>query len=221
MLIIPAIIPLTKEQLEDEINKVAQFTKLIQVDISDGLFTPTKTWPYNGRDIEFFEKLKSQEIGWPKWEDVDVEVHLMVKSPEDVVLDWINTGVSSVIAHIETTDNFQKVIDICREKNVSVGIAIKPMTDIEKLTPFVPQVDFIQCMGNDLLGKHGVELEEKVIERIKTLHTLYPERIIAIDIGVMEENAEELVQAGASKLIIGSQKFPFNCKQLYDNKSDR
>ena len=201
--VVPAIIPHTKEQLEDEIQKVAKFAKLIQVDITDGIFVPTKTWPYNGRDVDFFNKLKNEEVGWPRWEDVDVEVHLMIKNPEGTVLDWIRTGASAIVAHIEATDNFQEVIDLCREKLISVGVAIKPSTDISGLEPFVSQVDFIQCMGNDLLGKHGVSLDPKAILQIKELHKLYPERIIAIDIGVNEETVEELISAGVSKFISG------------------
>ncbi|MCX6701804.1 MAG: hypothetical protein NTX96_01245 [Candidatus Zambryskibacteria bacterium] len=201
--VIPAIIPYTKEQLEEEIKKVAQFAKVIQIDITDGVFVPTKTWPYNGRDTDFFESLKKEETGWPKWEDVDIEVHLMIKSPEKTVLDWIKTGASTIIAHIEATDNFQEVINLCRENFISVGVAIKPSTDISRLTPFVSNVDFIQCMGNDLLGKHGVELDLKAISQIKELHKLYPERIIAIDIGVNEETAKELISAGVSKFISG------------------
>ena len=201
--VVPAIIPQTREQLEEEIKRLSKFANLLQIDISDGIFTPTKTWPYNAHDIQFFNDLKTQEIGWPQWQDVEFEIHLMVKFPENVVLDWINTGASTIIAHIEATENFQKVIDICRMHSVSVGIAIKPGTDIERLAPFAWQVDFIQVMGSDLLGKHNVPLDPKAIDKIRELHVLYPERIIGIDIGVMEDTAEILVKAGATKLISG------------------
>ncbi|HEY4505550.1 MAG TPA: hypothetical protein VJG67_02570 [Candidatus Paceibacterota bacterium] len=201
--VLPAIIPYTKEQLEEEIGKVSGFAHLVQVDITDGVFVPTKTWPYNGRDADFFEKLKNQEIGWPRWENIDIEVHLMVKNPEDVVLDWVHTGVSGVVAHIEATDNFQKVIDICRENLVAVGVAIKPSTDISLIESFVSEVDFIQVMGSDLLGKHGVSLDQKAISQIKALQGRYPERIIAIDIGANLDTENILISAGADKIVAG------------------
>jgi ribulose-phosphate 3-epimerase len=201
--VVPAIIPHTKEQLEEEIKRVAKFAKVIQVDITDGIFVPTKTWPYNGRDVDYFEKLKKEEEGWPEWEEVNIEVHLMVKNPETIVLDWIKTGASTIVAHIEATENFQEVINLCRENYVSVGVAIKPSTDISRLAPFAYVVDFIQCMGSDSLGKHGVELDPKAILQIKELHKLYPQRIIGIDIGVKEETAEELISAGVTKFISG------------------
>jgi len=201
--VVPAIIPHKKEQIEEEIRKVSKFAKLIQIDISDGIFVPTKTWPYNNQDIDYFEKLKKEEEGWPMWEDVEFEIHLMVKFPEHVVMEWIKTGATTIIAHVEATEHFQKVIDICKEKDVSIGIAIKPSTDESLLVPFVSQVDFIQVMGSDRLGKHGVPLENKAVEKIRTLHHLYPERIIAIDIGVTTETRDKLTEAGATKLVSG------------------
>jgi ribulose-phosphate 3-epimerase len=201
--VLPAIIPHTKEQIEEEIRKVAKFAKVIQIDVSDGIFVPTKTWPYNGRDADYFEKLKTEEEGWPRWEDVEFEIHLMVKYPEHIVLDWIKTGAGAIIAHVESTDNFQNIIDTCREHAVSLGVAIKPSTDIKDLEAIVPQVDFIQVMGSDMLGKHGVELDDKAVEKIKSLRELYPERIIAIDIGVSLDTKERLIEAGATKLISG------------------
>ncbi len=201
--VVPAIIPKIREQLEEEIKKVSGFAKVVQIDISDGVFTPFKTWPYNERDVEYFENLKTEVLGWPKWDELEYEIHLMVKNPEDVVQDWVNTGATGIVAHIEAGDNFQKVIDICKENEVLVGLAIKPSTNIERLAPFASQVDFIQVMGSDMLGKHGVELEDKALDMIKTLHEKYPDKTIAIDIGVNLDTKDILVEAGASKLISG------------------
>ena len=201
--VLPAIIPQSKKQLEEEIKKVAYFAKLIQVDISDGIFTETTTWPYNGRDADFFQSLKHEETGWPHWQDIDIELHMMVMQPEKVLLDWIMTGISGVVAHIEATDDFQKVIALCRTHSISVGAAFRPSIDIVRLEPFISQVDFIQCMGSDRLGRHGVPLEKKAITLIKRLREMYPKAIIAIDIGVNEDTAEMLVKAGANKLISG------------------
>jgi ribulose-phosphate 3-epimerase len=204
MQIIPSIIPHSKQELEDQLTMVAPFAKLVQVDICDGVFTREKTWPYNFVDTEFFDELKREETGWPKWEDVEIEVHLMVKNPETICDDWIKTGVSSIVAHIEATQNFQKVIDVCREANVQIWIAIKPSTDVNLLAPFAAQVDGIQDMGSDRLGEHGVELENAAVEKIKLLREMFPESIIAVDIGVSLETKDELVSAGATKLISGS-----------------
>src|SRR3989344_1815809 len=131
--VVTTSIPFSKEELEGDINKVVGFAHTVQVDISDGIFTKVLTWPYNGKDQDFFESLKVEGAGWPHWQEVDIELHLMVVNSEEVVDEWLKTGVSSVVAHIEASNDFQKVIDACREANVSVGIALKPSTQIEKI----------------------------------------------------------------------------------------
>ncbi len=201
--VLPAIIPVNKIQLEEEMGKVSSFADFVQIDIADGTFAPVKTWPYNGRDTEYFEQLKTEMAGWPKWEDVNIELHMMVAHPENILEEWIATGISSVVAHIESTPDFQKDIDICISHDIPLGIAIKPSTDISKLENFVSQTDFIQVMGSDNIGRHGVDLENDAVEMIKQLRNKYPQSIIAIDIGVNEDTAENLVEAGANKLISG------------------
>ncbi len=201
--VLPAIIPVNKIQLEEEMSKISSFADFVQIDIADGTFAPVKTWPYNGRDTEYFEQLKTEMAGWPKWEDVNIELHMMVAHPENILEEWIATGISSVVAHIESTPDFQKVIDICKSHDIPLGIAIKPSTDISKLENFVSQTDFIQVMGSDNIGRHGVDLENDAVEMIKQLRNKYSQSIIAIDIGVNEDTAENLVEAGANKLISG------------------
>jgi ribulose-phosphate 3-epimerase len=223
--VVPSIIPHSKQELGDQIELVAPFAKMVQVDICDGVFARPKTWPYNFVDTDFFDELKMEETGWPKWEETDIEVHLMVQNPETVCEDWIKTGVTSIVAHIEATQNFQKIIDICRPaadivlpsgsghrdyeqssicSSVEIWVAIKPSTDVNLLAPFVAQVNGIQVMGSDYLGEHGVGLEESAVQKIKLLRQMYPESIIAVDIGVSPETKDELVSAGATKLISGS-----------------
>jgi ribulose-phosphate 3-epimerase len=202
--IIPSIIPKNKEQLEDEIDLISSFADFVQIDISDGIFAPVKTWPYNGLNIEYFDDLKNENAGWPKWKNIDFEVHLMVSSPENILRDWIQTGISSAVAHIEATENFQKIIDICRENQVKIWIAIKPSTDISLLAPFAGQVDGIQAMGSDRLGEHGIALENRALKQIEKLREKFPDTPVAVDIGVNLETKDALLEAGAVKLVCGS-----------------
>jgi ribulose-phosphate 3-epimerase len=218
--VLPSIIPRNKQNIEDQIALVAPFAKMVQIDICDGVFTRQKTWPYNSVDQSFFDELKNEQVGWPKWEDVEIEAHLMVQNPEEVCEDWIKTGVASIVAHIEATDDFQKVINICRNLNVEIWLAIKPSTDVKLLAPFVSQVSGIQVMGSDNIGSHGVALENSAVEKIKLLREIYPESIIAVDIGVSLETKNELVIAGATKFISGWTILKAeNPKEVFDELS--
>lgn len=218
--VIPATIPKNKSQLEEEIKIFSDFADLVQVDICDGVFTSEKTWPYNGNDQDFFEDLKKENVGWPQWENVDIEVHLMVQNPENIVSDFIKTGVSSIVVHIESTNDFQKIIDICRLSGVRLSVAIKPSSNIALLEQYQPQIDSILCMGSDKLGKHGTELEEKAIDQIKKLRATYPDSIIGVDIGVNLETKDVLLEAGVNKLISGSAILDSdNPKEMFEELS--
>mgnify|MGYP001573218815 FL=1 len=59
-------------------------------------------------------------------------------------------------------------------------------------------------MGNDKIGHHGVELDERVYKKIEDLKNKNSQIPIAIDIGVNEETIQLLVKAGATKLVSGS-----------------
>lgn len=204
--VIPAIITKNFKHLEDKIALVKDFVDYVQVDITDGKFTHNTTWPYIGDEGEF-AALVSEERGLPFWEEVDYEFHLMIEKPEEVVDQWIKIGASRIIVQYEAVTDMQSIIDQCKAASVQVGIALKPSTDINVLESYSEQIDCIQCMGNEELGRHGAPLDVSVLEKIKTLREKYPEMNIAIDIGVHQDTAKDLVDAGADTLVAGSAIF--------------
>jgi len=90
---------------------------------------------------------------------------------------------------------------------MEIGISINIDTPLEKVFPLIANVDFLQCMGIDKVGFQGQEFDEKVIENIKILREKFPDIVISIDGGVNFETAPLLINAGASRLIIGSSIF--------------
>ncbi len=204
--IVPAIIPESFSHLHNEVAKVKDFVSLIQIDIADGKFVKNKTWPYTGDEGEF-EKLLREEIILPFWEDVDYEFHLMIESPEKTLEDWIKIGANGIIVQIEAVSDMEGIISMAKVSGVSLGLSIKPSTDIKKVAQVSRQIDFLQCMGSDDLGYHGAKFDNLVLEKIKQLRNLYPDLPIAVDIGVSKETAPDLISAGATKLISGGAIF--------------
>jgi len=204
--VIPAIIAKNFKHIEEKVSKVKDFVDVVQVDIVDGIFVPKATWPYVGDEGELAQ-LVSQEMGLPFWEDVDYEFHLMIEKPEATIGQWIAMGASRIIVQIETVTDMNAIIEECKASQVQVGTALKPSTDNSVLTPWVEKIDCIQCMGNDILGRHGVPLEQDVLEKIHTLRTMYPDMEISIDIGVNKDTVAELVDAGVTTFVAGSAVF--------------
>lgn len=203
MNIIPAIIPKSFADLEEKTGLISGLSNTVQVDICDGKFVPSKSWPIEGDEGEF-KKIISEEIGLPNWEEISYEVHVMAESPNDEVSEWVKAGAERIIVHIETgSDTLKNIIEEWGHV-VEIGIAVKMETDLKTLISFFDKVETIQLMGIEEIGFQGQKLSEKTFDRIKELRQLGYKHIISIDGGVTLHNAEKLVQAGADKLVIGS-----------------
>jgi len=204
--IIPAIIPKSFEHLKSQLALVKGIVHLVQIDITDGIFAPTKTWPFVEEDINF-EKIKNQKEGMPFWEDLNFEFDLMIKNPEKTIDDWINVGASALIIHIESTNEIENLIEKIKDRNILIGVSLNPNTENEKVYQLVDKINFVQFMGNDKIGYHEVELDEKVYKKINDFRNKYPKVPISIDIGVNKETIPHLVKSGANRLISGSSVF--------------
>lgn len=206
--IIPAIIPKSFIELKSEMSRVCGVVANVQIDIMDGSYAVGRTWPYqsNKPDADF-QNIITEKEGFPFWEDLGFEVDMMTKNPENKLNDWIMAGVEALIIHIETTKEIGKIIEKCRGANVKIGLALKPSTPIDLLEQWISKIDFVQFMGNDSIGRHGVELDPVVFEKIKDLRKENPIIPIAVDIGVNFETAPLLIEAGATKLVSGSTIF--------------
>jgi len=218
--IIPAVIPESFEDLKDKIALVNGLTQNVQIDICDGIFVPSKSWPYIGNSNGDFEKIISESDGLPFWQTLDFEVDLMVKNPEKVFEDWVRAGAKRIILHIESSENIFNFIKEVKNKygyygesavNIEVGISLNIKTPNEMIFDLLKPnesgrtlVDFVQFMGIRDIGFQGQYFDERVLGKIRELRQTFPETIISIDGGVNFENADDLVKAGVNRLVSGS-----------------
>ncbi|MEK7128055.1 MAG: hypothetical protein AAB933_00620 [Patescibacteria group bacterium] len=214
--VIASVLPFkTFEELKNKVGALRGVVKTIQIDFCDGVFVPSQTWPFTqgGFDDYEFQKIMNEEQGLPFWDEFDFELDLMVADAVENFDIYMKLGAKRMIFHLEAMEswedfrNFLEGIDLYIRDIVQFGIAFKPGMPLEKVFPFIPLVDFVQCMGNDKIGISGVTLDEKVYDRVALLREKYPELPIEVDIGVNEQTAPRLVSAGATKLITGSVLF--------------
>ncbi len=203
--IIPAILPKDFAELEDKISFVLGSVKTVQIDVCDGQFVPNSSWPYRKHD-QTFDKILKEEEGLPGWEKLNFEIDLMVNKPEDVVENWVIAGASRLIIHVESKGDIAKALELVKDK-VEVGLALNVETPLEVLEPFVAGISFLQCMGIDKIGFQGQEFDAKVIGKIKEIKMKYPDMIVSVDGGISLENAKNLIEAGADRLVVGSAIF--------------
>lgn len=212
--IIPAILPKNYEDLKNKISLVKEVVSIVQIDICDGIFVPSHTWPFNSSQIDHhFTKILNEQEGMPFWEEVDFELDLMVADAVENFDVYTKLSPKRIIFHLEAVKDlndfkqFLEGIDVYIRDSIQIGVALNPSTPLEQIYPIINEIDFVQFMGNDKIGHQGVTLDEKVYDKIKSLREKYSDIPIAVDIGVNENTASALVEAGATKLVMGSAIF--------------
>lgn len=226
MEIIPAILPKNYEDLKNKIALVRGIVPIVQVDICDGVYVKSMTWPFfskparqdlagfleNDLDIHF-RKIINEEEGLPFWEDIDFELDLMVSDAVENFDIYTKLGPKRIIFHtgaigdLREFKNFLEGIDMYIRDTIQIGVAISPHRLVESIFPLAPFVDFVQVMGIDHEGKQGGDFDERCLRHIKILKEKFPDLIISVDGGINFENAPALIGAGASRLVIGSAIF--------------
>lgn len=207
--ITPAILVKDFNELNEKLAKFVNITKMVQIDICDGKFVPSTSWPMHQSDKESVERILDEEEGMPFWDSLDFEFDLMVMNAHKRFDFFARLGAKKIIFHIEAEEEnsfkeFLESLDPYFKDNVDIGIAINTTTDIEKLEPFINHVDFVQCMGIENVGFQGEPFDERVLKQIKDLRLKYPELKISVDGAVDENTAPLLLKAGANRLVMGS-----------------
>jgi ribulose-phosphate 3-epimerase len=205
MEVIPAIMPESLKDLASKAGLVRDKVQTVQLDLMDGVFVPPKIWPFPHLKKSLEE---IRESGLPFWQDLNYELDLMVKNASEKLDDLLLLGPSRIIFHIEAEESLD--IGKIRERVggvIEIGLAIGTTTPVEKLDPFIKDINFVQCMGIEKIGYQGNPPDPRVFDHIKSLKNKYPELLISVDGGVNLETAPKLIKAGATRLVIGSAIF--------------
>ncbi len=184
----------------------------VHIDISDGKFSPNKTWN-NPKELTTNRQFLTSNM--------DVEVHLMVENPEAAAEEWWDSGIKRLIIHLEAIHNkerkFSAILEKCAENSVELMLAINPETPAEELFPFLDALFFVQILAVKP-GFSGQKFDVNSIEKIKLLRERAPDIEIEVDGGMNPATARLVRDAGAD--IITSASYIFeseNMKEAYEN----
>ena len=172
----------------------------IHVDVMDNQFVPNLTI---GPPV-----VKSLRTFTQKY----LDVHLMVIEPEKLVEPFARAGADGITFHIEAADNPQDIINLIKDTGKNVGISLKPKTPISDIEPYVNQIDLVLIMSVEP-GFGGQGYIPESTKRIADLKQLLVEQCIQdkvkieVDGGIKLQNAQEVLDAGADILVVGSEIF--------------
>ena len=194
----PSILAADFGCLLTEVRKVEGEAELLHFDIMDGHFVPNISF---GAGV--IKELKGKV-------NLLFDVHLMVEHPEELVDVFSQAGADFLVAHLETTGHLDRLITCIKEKGVKAGVAINPTTPLCFLDYILPRLEMVLLMTvNPGFGAQSFlyNILPKITELRKIARKVNPELDIAVDGGITEKTAPEVVKAGANVLIAGSSVF--------------
>ena len=200
--IAPSILSGNFLNLEPDIRMVNKNADLIHIDVMDGSFVPNISFGFPV--VEAIAKAVT----------VPMDVHLMIVNPGKYVERFAKTGAEMISFHLEAADQAGKdprdIIAQIKSFGVKAGLVINPDIPVERLFPYIDDVDFFLIMSV-FAGFGGQKFIPESIDRIKTLKAEMDRRGVVKDIevdgGVSASNARILAEAGATILVAGSSVF--------------
>jgi ribulose-phosphate 3-epimerase len=167
--------------------------KTIHVDVMDGHFVPPLSM-----GPQVCEALRDL--------DVDLEVHLMVESPEKTQVEaFAVAGAKTIIVHAEATSAVDYTLALIRDHGCAAGLAVNPATPLAIYEEV--QLDQALCMTVNP-GWGGQKFIPSSVEKITRLRAIIgPDVVLEVDGGVDRATAGLCVAAGANRLVAGSAIF--------------
>ncbi len=200
--IAPSILSGNFLNLEPDIRMVNGNADLIHIDVMDGSLVPNISFGFPV--MEAIAKVVT----------VPMDVHLMIINPDKYIERFAKCGAHLISFHLEAADQAGKdpkeIIGMIKACGAKAGLAITPDVPVERLFPYIEDVDFFLIMSV-FAGFGGQKFIPESIDRIKTLKAEMNRRGVVKDIevdgGVSSANARILAEAGATMLVAGSSVF--------------
>ena len=168
------------------------------LDVMDGVFVPNISF---GMPV-----IKSMAKHTTK----PLDVHLMIVEPDRYIQTFADSGADVLTVHAEACTHLHRSLQSIKAAGMKAGVALNPHTPVASLSHIIADIDLV-CLMSVNPGFGGQSFIEATYEKVRELRTLIDENkadtLIEIDGGVTDQNASQLVAAGADVLVAGSYVF--------------
>jgi len=167
-------------------------------DVMDGVFVPNITFgPFIVKAIK-------------QCTDLVIDTHLMIVDPDKYIEEFAKAGSDQITVHLEACPHLHRTIQFIKSLGVKAGVSINPATPVSLLEPVLADLDLVLLMSVNP-GFGGQKFIPASVAKIANLDAMRmemnPDMVIAVDGGITEENAAQVVEAGADSLIAGTAFF--------------
>lgn len=187
--VIPAILTNDAKKLQEQLEVLKNQSHWVHIDIMDGKFVPAVS-------INLVELKEASQF-------FNLEIHLMVKEPEEYLEDCNAIGAKRVYFHLESAKDPVAVLLAMERYQFERGIAINPETTVEKLTPYAKNIDSVLLLSI-VPGAQGSMFIPEVTEKILEIKSLNEKLLVGVDGGIEKENIQDIFTKGVDYVVSGS-----------------
>ena len=194
--ILPSLLAADFGRLGDEILRAeASGAEALHLDIMDAHFVPNLSF---GPDVV---KLASKVApGFYR------NVHLMMSRPDLYLEKFAAAGAQTIQVHVEADCDLHVELKRIRAMGLKAAIVLNPETKVEKLSPYLDEIDESLVMTVHP-GYGGQSFIAECLPKVTWLRARRPGLDIMVDGGVNAETAVEAAKAGANQFVAGSYLF--------------
>lgn len=130
----------------------------------------------------------------------------MTRNPIPIIEQWKQAVPQTVraIVHAEIDRPLDPILARIRELKLETGVAFCPETRINVLEALPSLPNRVLMMGIQPGASGRPFLGEEILAKIRRLHREHPSLHISVDGGITQENAQIILEAGASSLVAAS-----------------
>ena len=163
------------KEKDDFINAIEKLnntsTDYIHLDIMDSTFTKNSSF-----DLNDFYNISTKKY----------DIHIMSTNLDYQINEAIKLNPEFITLHYESTNSIIKYINLIKENNIKVGLAVSPNTDIDKIKEYLSLVDLVLIMSVEP-GLGGQEFILDTVNKLKELNKLKSKFLISVDGGINNE----------------------------------
>ena len=198
--IAPSILSADFARLGAEVEAVIDAgADLIHFDVMDNHYVPNLTV---GPLV--CEALRKHGITAP------IDVHLMVRPVDRLVVDFAKAGASWISFHPEASDHVDRTIALIREHGCRPGLVLNPATPLAWLDHTLEQIDLVLLMSVNP-GFGGQAFIPATLEKIRAVRGRIDasgrDIRLEVDGGIKVDNIGRVAAAGADTFVAGSAIF--------------
>ena len=198
-IIAPSILAANFNNLGRDIEMINQSeADYIHFDVMDGVFVPNIS--FGIPLIESVSKIARKEL----------DVHLMIVNPDNLIISFVKAGASIVTVHYEACKHLHRTVHHIRKLGARASVCLNPHTPVSVLEDIISEINMVLLMSVNP-GFGGQVFIENTYKKVVQLRNLIdktnPDCLIEVDGGVNYETGKKLFDVGANVLVAGSFVF--------------